>query len=318
MSTALVEPAGAERSASVKRAARAAGGGLASVTGTLLATWLLLDSSACRNVPDYGCLGIAVVWFHVSPVLTFLLAWPVLRFLDVRPAWLTALLGTGVGWYLVWKTETVQWLPDGARYVQLVLCAAAFALAAWFTKSRAPLWPRVAAALALVLLMPLDSLATTQLEQNRQDNELAAAGVPLLGPRVPAGYHLNGAGAVKATTEGDATFYYRISPDNLSGADTMDDLQREIQVTVGPLQPSFRPPTHCTALTGDFPPPSPACRPVAPGVWRSSKYDYVDYFTRVGDTVAIIRARTPPVSDTALRELAGSMRVRSPSYFSGG
>ncbi|MEU8788303.1 hypothetical protein [Streptomyces sp. NPDC048643] len=317
MSTALVEPAGVERSRHVKRAARAAGVGFASVVGSMLATWLLLDSSTCRNAPDYGCMGFAVLWFHLLPILNFFLAWPVLRVLKIRPAWLTALFGIGVGWYPVWNIETFQWLPGGTRYVQPALWVTAFALAAWFTQSRRPLWPRAAVALALVLLMPLDSLATTLHERSEQNSELAAAGVPLLGPRVPAAYHLNGVGTIKGAAEQEATFFYRISPDNVSGADTMDDLQREIRVTVGPVQPGFTPPSHCTALTSTYPSPSPACTPVDPGVWRSSNHEYVDYFTRVGDTVAVIQARTPPVSDTVLRSLAGSMRVRAPSYFPG-
>lgn len=147
-------------------------------------------------------------------------------------------------------------------------------------------------ALALALLMPLDSLVTTQHVRSRQDSELAQAHIPLLGPQLPAGYHLNGVGTNGSTAEDEATFYYRISPDNLSGADTMDELKQEIQVTVGPLQPGFTPPSHCSALTSVYPVPSPACTPVAPGVWRWSKYDYVEYFTRVGNTVAALQART--------------------------
>ncbi|WP_189969929.1 hypothetical protein [Streptomyces violascens] len=53
-------------------------------------------------------------------------------------------------------------------------------------------------------------------------------------------------------------------------------------------------------------------------MWRWSRYQYVEYFTRVGDAVAVIEARTPPVSDAVLRELAVTMRVRTPPYFSGG
>jgi hypothetical protein len=98
----------------------------------------------------------------------------------------------------------------------------------------------------------------------------------------------------------------------------MDELHQEIQVTVGPVQPGFTPPSHCAALTSVYPVPSPACTLVAPGVWRWSKYQYVEYFTRVGDAVAVVQARTPPVSDAVLRELAGTMRVRTPSYFTGG
>ncbi|MFD6553706.1 hypothetical protein [Streptomyces sp. NPDC058398] len=318
MSTALVEPAAVKRPRYVKRAAQAAGAGLASVAVSTLATWLVLDSSACRNAPDYGCLGFAVLWLHVLPFLNFLLAWPALRLLRVRPAWLTALIGTGIGWYLVRNIKTLQWFPGGAQYVQPALCVAAFALAAWITQPHRPLWPRAVVALALALLMPLDSLATTQHVQSGQDSELARAHIPLLGPQLPAGYHLNGVGTNRSTAEGEATFYYRISPDSLSGADTMDELRQEIQVTVGPLQPGFTPPSHCAALTSVYPVPSPACNPVAPGVWRWSKYDYVEYFTRVKNTVAVIQARTPPVSDTVLRKLAGTMSVRTPSYFTGG
>lgn len=318
MGTAPVEATAVKRSRHGKRAARAAGVGLASVSVSALATWLLLDSDACRNAADYGCLGFVIVWSYLLPSLNFLLTWPALRLVGIRPAWLTALIGTGIGWYLVRNIEALQWLPGGTRYVQPVLCVAAFALAAWITQSRRPLWPRAAVALALVLLMPLDSLATTQHVRSRQDNELAGARVPLLGPRVPAGYHLNGVGTSGSAAEVEATFFYRISPDSLSGAETMDELRQEIQVTVGPVQPGFTPPSHCAALTSVYPVPSPACTPVAPRVWRWSKYEYVKYFTRVGDAVAVIQARTPPVSDTVLRNLADSMRVRTPSYFTGG
>ncbi|MFJ7962888.1 hypothetical protein [Streptomyces sp. NPDC096324] len=318
MGTALVEPAAVRRPRYVKRAAKAAGVGLASAVVSTLATWLVLDSGTCRNAPGYGCLGIVVLWSYVLPFLNFLLAWPALRLLGIRPAWLTALIGTGIGWYLVRNIKAVQWIPGGTRYVQPALCVAAFALAAWITQSRRPLWPRAAVALALILLMPLDSLATAQHVRSRQDSELAQARIPLLGPQLPAGYRLNGVGTSGSTTEDEATFYYRISPDDLSGADTMDDLKQEIQVTVGPLQQGFTPPSHCAALTSVYPVPSPACAPVAPGVWRWSRYDYVEYFTRVGNTVAVIQARTPPVSDTVLRKLAGTMRVRTPSYFTGG
>ncbi|MEV8039002.1 hypothetical protein [Streptomyces sp. NPDC086182] len=318
MGTVLVEPAAVERSRHVKRAAQAAGVGFVSVAGSLLATWLLLDSSACRNAPDYGCLGFALEWSYVLPFLNFLLTWALLRLLGLRPAWLTALLGTGIGWYLVRNIDAFQWLPGGTQYVQPVLCVGAFALAAWFTQSRRPLWPRAAVALSLVLLMPFDSFATTQHVRSELDNELADAGVPLLGPQLPAGYRLNGVGTTGATAEQQATFYYRISPDSTSDAGTMDDLHQEIQVIVGHVQPGFTPPSHCAALTGDYPVPSHACTPVAPGVWRWSKYDYVDYFTRVGDTVAVLQARTPPTSDAVLRDLAGTMRVRASSYFTGG
>ncbi|MER6406225.1 hypothetical protein ABT269_22455 [Streptomyces viridosporus] len=289
------------------------------MVGSALVTRLLLGSSACQDAPGYGCLGYAVLWSYLLPVLNFLLTWPVLRVLVVRPAWLTALLGTGIGWYLVRGIDAVRWLPGGTQYVQVALCTAAFAVAAWFTQSRRPLWPRATVALGLVLLMPLDSLATTQIARSRQNNELADAGVPLLGPQLPAGYHLNGAGTTRSTTADDATFYYRISPDSLgTGANTMDELHQEIQVTVGPVQPGFTPPSRCAALTNVYPVPSPACSPVAPGVWRWSNYDYVQYFTRIGDAVAVLQARTPPVSSAVLRELAGTMRVRPPSYFTGG
>jgi hypothetical protein len=116
-----------------------------------------------------------------------------------------------------------------------------------------------------------------------------------------------------------ATFFYRVSPDSLGkGATTMAQMQQEIQVFVGPVQPGFTPPSHCAALTSEVPVPSPACSPVAPGVWRSSNYQYVEYFARVGDAVAVLQATTPPVSDTVLDELAGTMRARAPSYFTAG
>lgn len=75
MGTALVEPAAVKRPRYAKRAAQAAGVGLASVIVCTLATWLVLDSSTCRNAPDYGCLGFVVLWSYALPFLNFLLAW---------------------------------------------------------------------------------------------------------------------------------------------------------------------------------------------------------------------------------------------------
>ncbi len=98
MGTAVVEPADAKRSRYGKRAARAAGVGLVAMAASVLATWLLLDSSACQDAPGYGCIGYAVLWLYLLPVLYFLLTWSALRVLAVRPAWLTALLGTAGIW----------------------------------------------------------------------------------------------------------------------------------------------------------------------------------------------------------------------------
>ncbi|MFI7382201.1 hypothetical protein [Streptomyces sp. NPDC049813] len=193
----------------------------------------------------------------------------------------------------------------------------AFALAAWCTQTRRPLWPRAAAALALVLLMPLDSLASTQLAHHRQSTELARAGVPLLAPNVPDGYHLEGVGTSGTVPCSRPTFYYRIAPDDAGQhADSMEELHRVIQVVVGPRLPNFMPPSHRAALTSVSPVPAPACTPVAPGVWRWSRYDFLWYFTRVGDAVAVVEARTPPVSSALLRSIASRMRVRPPAYFS--
>ncbi|MER6573840.1 hypothetical protein ABT288_48890, partial [Streptomyces sp. NPDC001093] len=126
MGTALVEPVAVKRSRHVKRAAQAAGVGLAAVASSVLATWLLLDSSACQNAPGYGCLGFAVLWSYLVPFLTFLLTWAALRILEIRPAWLTALLGTGIGWYLVRSINVVRSLPGGTQYIQPALDVVSF------------------------------------------------------------------------------------------------------------------------------------------------------------------------------------------------
>ncbi|MEU9096759.1 hypothetical protein [Streptomyces sp. NPDC048361] len=322
MSSVLGEPVAVRQSryvARAARAARAAGVGLVTVAVFLLSTWLLLDSSACRKASGYGCLGVALLWTYAAPLLDFLFSWAALRIVQVRPAWLTALLGVGIDWYVAWSTHTSEWTSVGALFVQLALYVALFALAAWATQSSRPLWPRAVVALALVLLMPIGSFAASRAARSSQESELAAARVSLLGPNLPAGYYLNGVGTTGSTPGSTPTFYYRLTPDSLRrGANTMDELHQEIQVIVGPVQPGFTPPSHCTAVTGDSPTPSPACTQVAPGVWRSSNYQYVTYFTRVGGAVAVIEATTPPVSDAVLRELAATMRVRTPSYFSGG
>ncbi|MFE3526505.1 hypothetical protein ACFXOD_33815 [Streptomyces sp. NPDC059161] len=307
----LVEPVAARR---LRYAARAAGVGLVSVALFALATWLLLDSSACRSAQDYGCLGFAVLWAYTVPFLDFFFSWTALRIVKVRPAWLTALLGVGTGWYVAWSTRMTGWVSGGTLYVQLAVYVAVFALAAWFTQSTRPLWPRAVVALALVLLMPLGSVAAAR---SSQEDELAAARVALLGPNLPAGYHLNGVGTTGSAVGSDPTFYYRLTPDSLrNGANTMDELHQEIHVIVGPLQPGFAPPAHCVAVTNVYPVPSHPCSEAAPGVWRWSNYQYVEYFTRVGSTVAVVQADTPPVNDAVLREIAATMRVRTPSYFS--
>ncbi|MCX5387360.1 hypothetical protein [Streptomyces sp. NBC_00083] len=209
-----------------------------------------------------------------------------------------------------------RWAYDGTFFLQFAIYVGAFGLAAWFTQSRRPLWSRAVVAFGLVLLMPLGTLASAQATRNSQDSELAAAHVPLLGPDLPDGYYMNGVGTTGSGNDGTRTFFYRLTPESLRrGANTMDELHQEIQVIVGPVQPGFTPPAHCTALTSVYPLPSPACPQVAPGVWRSANYQYVEYFTRVGDAVAVIQATTPPVSDSVLRELATTMRVRTPSYF---
>ncbi|MEU9521744.1 hypothetical protein [Streptomyces sp. NPDC048224] len=306
----------AVRARQAKRAARAAAAGVVAVAAAGLSMRLVVTSSACRSAPGFGCLGYALWWSYLLPVLVFGLTWLVLRLLAVRPAWLTALLGTGTSCYLLWCLDSLRWLPNGALLLQAALYAGAFALAAWCTQSRRPLWPRAAPALALVLLMPLDSFASTQLARHRQSTELAHAGVPLLGPNVPDGYHLEGVGTSGTAHSSQPTFYYRIAPDDAGQhAESMEELHRVIQVTVGPRQPNFTPPSHCAALTGLYPVPAPACTPVAPGVWRWSRYDFVEYFTRVGDAVAVVEARTPPVSSTLLRNIASGMRVRPPAYF---
>ncbi|MFD4540893.1 hypothetical protein [Streptomyces bauhiniae] len=97
MGTTSVEPAAAKRPQYAKRVAQAAEVGLASVIVSPLTTGLVLDFSTCRNAPDYGCLGFVVLWSYAVPLLNFLLAWPALRLLGIRPAWLAALGFTWVG-----------------------------------------------------------------------------------------------------------------------------------------------------------------------------------------------------------------------------
>ncbi|QMU68060.1 hypothetical protein [Streptacidiphilus sp. P02-A3a] len=319
MSTVLTEePVAAERAGGpLRRVLSAAGVGVVAGTGLQLLTTLLLESPSCRDASGYGCLGVALIWSYVVMVLNFLLTWAALRVLRIAPASLTALLGTGLYWYLPHIVTVLRLLPGGPTWVELILRAGAFALAAWGTLPRGSLLPRAAAAVALVLLVPLNSAAETRASQSSQDSDLTASHIPLLGPQFPTNWHLEGVGTETLGT--DTTFYYRVSPDFPGkGAVTMAQMQQQVQVFVGAVQPGFTPPSHCTALTSGTPLPSPACAPVAPGVWRHADYQYVEYFARVGDTVAVIQGVTPAVSESFLRELAVSMRVRTPSYFTGG
>ncbi len=257
-----------------------------------------------------------MAWSVAAPFVSFLLGWPVLRMVGVRPAWLAAPLGSGLSWYLLKYLTVLFWLPSGADYVRLALQAAAFALAGWLTASLRPWWPRAAAVVALALVVPLNSLADTRISEQRQNSSLSAAGVPLLGPQVPAGYHLEGIGADTVT---DPTFYYRVAPDDPGkGPTTMAQLDQNIQVIVAPVQSGFTPPSDCAAIDGTYPVPSPACTAVVPGVWRSGADQYFTYYVRVGDAVAAIQAVSPPVSEAVLTGIAETMHVRPPSYFTGG
>ena len=306
------------------RTLRAGCVGLGIATGLLLVERLLLQTSTCRDVTGFGCLDLVVAWSVAAPFVSFFLGWGVLRIVGVRPAWPAALLGAGLSWYLLKYLTVLFWLPGGADYVRLALQAAAFALAGGVTASLRPWWPRAAAAVALALVVPLNSLADTRISDQRQDSSFSAAGVPLLGPQVPAGYHLEGTGTetnmnTVTDAETEPTFFYRVAPDNPgSGATTMAQLEQNVQVTVAPVQSGFSPPSDCVAIDGDYPAPSHACTAVAPGVWRWDAHHYFIYFVRVGDTVAAVEADSPPVSEAVLTGIAESMRVRPPSYFTGG
>lgn len=299
------------------RTLRAAGVGLGLMVAMFLTEWLLLSSSVCRNAPGWGCLGVVVLWGDATPFVLFLGGWAVLRVLGVRPAWLTALLGAGLSWYLLrylTAVNSLPWLPGDVSWVRFVLPPAAFALAAWFTASPRPWMPRVAAVVALALVVPVNTFAVARITDSQQASALSASPVPLLGPQAPSGYHIEGVGTETIT---DPTFYYRLAPDG-PHATTTAGLQREIQVTVAPVQPQFTPPSHCAAVDSTYPVPAPACTAVAPGVWRSGNSQYVSYYVRVGDTVADIQATSPPVSAAVLTAIAQSMSVRQPSYFTGG
>ncbi|MEU7103366.1 hypothetical protein AB0A66_34250 [Streptomyces longwoodensis] len=291
--------------------------GLGLMVGLFLAEWLLVSSSACRNAPGWGCVGVVVWWGDATPFVLLVVGWPVLRMLGVRPAWLTALLGAGLSWYLLrylTALASLPALPGGVSWVQFALPTAAFALAAWFTASLRLWLPRGALVVTLALVVPVNTFAVSQVNDSRQDAALSASSVPLLGPQVPSGYHIEGVGTETLTAP---TFFYRLAPDG-EQATTMAGLQREIHVMVAPVQPQFTPPSHCAAINSTYPVPAPACTAVAPGVWRSGNSQYVSYYIRIGDTVADIQATSPPVSAAVLTSVARSMSVRQPSYFTGG
>lgn len=315
-STKTGEPPSEPRRAA-RRTLRAAGVGLGLVVALFLAKWLLVSSSACRDAPGWGCLGVGVLWRDAIPFVLFFGGWASLRVAGVRPAWLTALVGTGLSWYLLrylTVVNSVSWFLGNVSWVQFVLPIAGFALAAWFTASLHPWLPRMAVAAALALVVPMNTFAASQITESRQESALSASQVPLLGPRVPSGYHIEGVGTQTTTAP---TFHYRLALDGRQ-ATTMAELNREIQVSVAHVQPRFTPPSHCAAINSTYPVPAPACTAVAPGVWRSGDSQYVSYYVRVDDTVADIQATSPPVSPAVLTAIARSMRVREPSYFAGG
>ncbi|TKS96300.1 hypothetical protein [Streptomyces lasalocidi] len=232
------------------------------MVGLFLAEWLLVSSSACRNAPGWGCVGVVVWWGDATPFVLLIVGWPVLRMLGVRPAWLTALLGAGLSWYLLrhlTAAASLPVLPGGINWVQFALPTAAFALAAWLTASLRPWLPRVALVVALALVVPVNTFAVSKVNDSRQNAALSATSVPLLGPQVPSGYHIEGVGTEALTAP---TFYYRLAPDG-QDATTMAELQREIQVFVAPVQPQFTPlrtaPRSTPAIPSQ-PPPVPPLR----------------------------------------------------------
>jgi hypothetical protein len=284
----------------------AVGGGL-----ELLNLWAVraaLTSSTCRNAPGYGCMGLFFLWYFAAPILMFGISWGLLRLLGVRPAWQAALLGVLTGALLSRVGLTTSTLSTFS-YSLAIVYAVAFALATFLTRSRTgPLW-RLGIVAALVLLLPISQQIARHRAAEGRDDELARSPVPLLAPTVPAHYRL-----LDDTVVGDRLDYV-IVPDHPGGPDAPDG---DISVYVGPVQPGFDPPTRCPAETAASPVPDMRqCTPVRAGVWRWTAAHYVDYITRVGNTVAVTEAPVPEIPENVLVAIATSMRVRPRSYFPG-
>jgi hypothetical protein len=291
----------------------------AAVGGGLTALWLVIayvsSATVCRS--SWSCVVVLVYGYWAIPAIGAVLAWPVARWAGLRPAWLVALLGGGLGLAGLRVGDSFGLSPTLTSLWLVPIVAAAFVVAAWVVVTRIPLAWRVM--LVVIALLPLAGAELTAgiRAANAKQDMLAQAGVPLYGPDVPAGYQIRRPGTI---TYGQHEFFYHLEPTAIGTTpDPTTEDKASISVVVAPMSSQFDPPLHCTFASstgvGDRVPPCPS---VGDNLWRWSRGDYVSYFVRRGDVGVDIERTSGQVSEDILRDVARTLAVRDPSYFTAG
>lgn len=291
----------------------------AAVGGGLTALWLVIayvsSATVCRS--SWSCVIVLVYGYWAIPAVGAVLAWPAARWAGLRPAWLVALLGGVLGLAGLRAGDSFGLSPMLTSLWLVPIVAAAFVVAAWVVVTRIPLAWRVMLLVVALLPLAVAELTVGIRAASAQQDTLAQAGVPLYGPDVPAGFRIRNAGTIGY---GEHRFFYRVEPTAIgTKPDPATEDEASIRVTVAPVSPDFAPPDHCTfagsPAEGEHAPPCPS---VGDNMWRWSNSDYVTYFVRRGDVGVQVERHSDKVSEDMLRDVARTLAVRDPSYFTAG
>jgi hypothetical protein len=286
------------------------------VGGGLTALWLafvyLASASFCRA--SWACAVVFPFVYWAVPAIGALAAWPVARWAGIRPAWLVALLGSAIGLLGMRAGDSFGLRPTLTSPWLVPIVAAAFVVAAWVVIARIPLVWRALLLVIALLPLPIAELTAGARAASAEQDVLAQAGVPLLGPDVPGGYRIRHPGTRGSYERG---FYYSLEPAAIGTApDPATEDKAAIRIDVAPVSPTFAPPNRCTVTgfvgTQDYRPPCPA---VGDNLWRWNNGDYVSYFVRRGDVVVVIERTSAQVSEDILCAVARTLAPRDPSYF---
>ena len=204
-------------------------------------------------------MAVLPVAYWAVPAIGALVAWPLTRWAGVRPAWLIALFGAVVGVSGMRAGDSLGLAPTLTSPWLVLIVAVAYAVAAWVVVARIPMIWRVLLLVIALLPLPVAELTAGVRVANAEQNVLAQAGVPLLGPDVPAGYRIRNAGTEGSYQRG---FFYSLEPAAIGTTpDPATEDKAAIRVVVAPVSPTFAPPNRCTVVgsTGvqDYRPPCP-------------------------------------------------------------
>ncbi|QUQ66253.1 hypothetical protein [Kutzneria sp. CA-103260] len=291
------------------------------VGGGLAALWIAFaftaSTTVCRN--SWTCAIVLIYGYWAMPAIGALVAWPVTRWAGLRPAWLVALLGSGIGLAGLFARDSFGFQPTLTSPWLVPIEAIGFVVAAWVVVTRIPLVWRALLLVLVLLPLPVAELTAGIRANSAKQDTLAQAGVPLYGPDVPAGYQIRFAGNIGY---GEHKFFYSIEPTAIgTKPDPNTEDETSVRVTVAAVSPSFAPPDHCTftgsIAEGDRVPPCPS---VGTDMWRWNSKDgsYVSYFVRRDGVGVEIERHSDKVPEDILRGIARTLAVRDPSYFTGG